>query len=274
MTIIVIYNERGHMNTLVIENLHASIEGKEILKGVSLSLGAGEVVALMGPNGNGKSTLGNVLMGDPRYEISEGTIVFDGEDILSVPAYERARRGLFMAFQYPVELPGIRVSQFLFRIAELRRNPPSGYAAFYRELKEYLEILHMDSAFLDRSVNEGFSGGEKKRLEILQLLVIQPRCAIFDEVDSGLDVDALRLVAQGINRLRGSHFSALIITHYRRLLDLVPVDRVYIMEQGRITRSGDFSLVEALEREGFGAFKEQDPTAPRAQEGIYAARNT
>lgn len=261
------------MNTLVIENLHAGIEDKEILKGVSLSLGEGEVVALMGPNGNGKSTLGNVLMGDPRYKISKGNIFFEGKDILSLPAYERARLGLFMAFQYPVELPGIRVSQFLFRIAELRRNPPSGYTAFYRELKEYQEILHIDPAFLDRSVNEGFSGGEKKRFEILQLLVIQPRCAIFDEVDSGLDVDALRLVAQGISRLRGPHFSSLIITHYRRLLDLVPVDRVYIMEQGRITQSGDFSLVEALEREGFGALKEQETSTLQAQEGAYAIRN-
>ncbi|MCX7655248.1 MAG: Fe-S cluster assembly ATPase SufC [Treponemataceae bacterium] len=243
------------MNILTIEHLHAGIEGKPILRGLSLSITKGEIVALMGPNGNGKSTLAHVLMGDPRYIVTEGSVYFDGKDLLSLSTHERARAGLFMAFQYPVELPGIRVSQFLFRIAELRQNPPAGYTAFHRELKEYMELLRIDPTFLDRSVNEGFSGGEKKRMEILQLLVIQPRFAIFDETDSGLDVDALRLVAQGINYLRGPHFSALVITHYRRLLDLVPVDRVHILEEGKITRTGDFTLVEALEREGFGALR-------------------
>jgi Fe-S cluster assembly ATP-binding protein len=205
----------------------------------------------MGPNGHGKSTLASVLMGHPRYVVSSGSAALFDEDLFSMEVNERARKGLFLAFQYPAEIPGVTVAKFLKRAADLRREPPANATAFLKELKENLAFLNIDPAFVNRYLNDGFSGGEKKRMEILQLLMLKPRFAIFDETDSGLDVDALKVVAAGINRMRGPGFSALLITHYRRLLDLVKPDRVHIMERGRIAASGNFELVELLERDGY-----------------------
>ncbi|HOV93982.1 MAG TPA: Fe-S cluster assembly ATPase SufC [Spirochaetales bacterium] len=236
---------------LVIKNLSASVEDKRILNDLSLSVPDGEVHALMGPNGHGKSTLANVLMGNPNYRVESGEVLLDGEDVLGLKVWERARKGLFLAFQYPVEIPGVTVSKFLKRIADSRRVPPKNTAAFLRELKENMNLLGIDSSFANRSLNEGFSGGEKKRMEILQLLTLQPRFAIFDETDSGLDIDALKVVAEGINHMRGPGFSALVITHYRRLLDLVKPDAVHILEKGSIVANGGFELVELLENEGY-----------------------
>ena len=236
---------------LVIKDLSASVEDKRILNDLSLSVPDGEVHALMGPNGHGKSTLANVLMGNPNYRVESGKVLLDGEDILGLKVWERARKGLFLAFQYPVEIPGVTVSKFLKRIADSRREPPKNTAAFLRELKENMNLLGIDPSFANRSLNEGFSGGEKKRMEILQLLTLQPRFAIFDETDSGLDIDALKVVAEGINHLRGPGFSALVITHYRRLLDLVKPDAVHILEKGSIVANGGCELVELLENEGY-----------------------
>lgn len=239
------------MKGLQIEHLQAGLESKVILSDLNLYVPDGEVHALMGPNGHGKSTLANVLMGHPRYTISGGTITLDGESLLDLDVSERARRGLFLAFQYPVEIPGVTVSKFLKRIADLRKDPPKNASAFLAELKQNLAFLEIDQSFVNRYLNDGFSGGEKKRMEILQLLTLKPRFAIFDETDSGLDVDALKIVAAGINRMRGPGFSALVITHYRRLLDLVKPDAVHILERGHMAASGGFELVELLEKDGY-----------------------
>lgn len=239
------------MEALRVDALGASIDGKKILEGLSLDVADGQVHALMGPNGHGKSTLANVLMGHPRYRVDSGGAFLDGEDLFALDTAQRARRGLFLAFQYPAEIPGVTVAKFLKRAADLRRVPPANAGAFLAELKEAMGFLGIDTAFANRYLNDGFSGGEKKRMEILQLLMLKPRFAVFDETDSGLDVDALKVVAAGINRLRGPGFSALVITHYRRLLDLVEPDRVHVLERGRIVRSGGFELVELLEAEGY-----------------------
>lgn len=239
------------MNALSVKGLKAGIDDKIILEGLDLEVASGEVHALMGPNGHGKSTLASVLMGHPRYVVSSGSAALFDEDLFSMEVNERARKGLFLAFQYPAEIPGVTVAKFLKRAADLRREPPANATAFLKELKENLAFLNIDPAFVNRYLNDGFSGGEKKRMEILQLLMLKPRFAIFDETDSGLDVDALKVVAAGINRMRGPGFSALLITHYRRLLDLVKPDRVHIMERGRIAASGNFELVELLERDGY-----------------------
>jgi Fe-S cluster assembly ATP-binding protein len=239
------------MNALSVKGLKAGIDDKIILEGLDLDVASGEVHALMGPNGHGKSTLASVLMGHPRYVVSSGSAALFDEDLFSMEVNERARKGLFLAFQYPAEIPGVTVAKFLKRAADLRREPPANATAFLKELKENLAFLNIEPAFVNRYLNDGFSGGEKKRMEILQLLMLKPRFAIFDETDSGLDVDALKVVAAGINRMRGPGFSALLITHYRRLLDLVKPDRVHIMERGRIAASGNFELVELLERDGY-----------------------
>lgn len=236
---------------LVIRGLTAGLNTRRIIDGLDLEVPDGEVHALMGPNGHGKSTLANVLMGNPGYTVESGEALLDGENLLDMKVWERAQKGLFLAFQYPVEIPGVTVSKFLKRIADLRREPPKNTAAFLAELKEHLAMLDIDPVFANRYLNDGFSGGEKKRMEILQLLTMQPRFAIFDETDSGLDVDALKVVAEGINHMRRPGFSALVITHYRRLLDLVKPDRVHILEKGRIVASGGFELAELLEREGY-----------------------
>jgi Fe-S cluster assembly ATP-binding protein len=222
---------------------------------LDLTVEDGQIHALMGPNGHGKSTLANILMGHPRYTVQEGAITLDDADLMTLDVSQRARRGLFLAFQYPAEIPGLTVAKFLKRVADLRRDPPKNAAAFLGELKENLKFLEIDPSFVNRYLNDGFSGGEKKRMEILQLLTIRPRFAIFDETDSGLDVDALKVVSAGINRMRGEGFSALLITHYRRLLDLVRPDRVHILERGHIVASGGFELVELLEQDGYDGIR-------------------
>ncbi len=236
---------------LVIRGLTAGLDTKRIIDGLDLEVPDGEVHALMGPNGHGKSTLANILMGNSSYTVESGKAYLDGQNLLDMEVWERARKGLFLAFQYPAEIPGVTVSKFLKRIAELRSVPPKNTAAFLTELKEHFAMLDIDPGLATRSLNDGFSGGEKKRMEILQMLTVQPRFAIFDETDSGLDVDALKVVAEGINHMRRPGFSALVITHYRRLLDLVRPDKVHILERGRIVASGGFELVQLLERDGY-----------------------
>jgi Fe-S cluster assembly ATP-binding protein len=241
---------------LHIDSLHASIDGTPILNGLSLDVPAGEVHAVMGPNGAGKSTLAAVLAGREGYEV-RGTVTLDGTDLLALEPEARAAAGVFLAFQYPTELPGVgnayflRVSLNAIRQARgLDEIPASEFLALARE---HLDALDMDPSFLGRSVNEGFSGGEKKRNEVLQMSLLQPRLAVLDETDSGLDIDALRVVARGIERLRSPERSMLVITHYPRLLELVTPDRVHVLDQGRITRSGDASLARELEAEGYGS---------------------
>jgi len=243
------------MKGLQIRGLTARIDEKIIINGLDLTVEDGQIHALMGPNGHGKSTLANILMGHPRYTVQEGAITLDDTDLMTLDVSQRARRGLFLAFQYPAEIPGLTVAKFLKRVADLRRDPPKNAAAFLGELKENLKFLEIDPSFVNRYLNDGFSGGEKKRMEILQLLTIRPRFAIFDETDSGLDVDALKVVSAGINRMRGEGFSALLITHYRRLLDLVRPDRVHILERGHIVASGGFELVELLEQDGYDGIR-------------------
>jgi Fe-S cluster assembly ATP-binding protein len=239
----------------VIRGLSAGLDTKRIIDGLNLEVPDGEVHALMGPNGHGKSTLANILMGHPGYSVEAGEAYLDGDNLLGLEVWERARKGLFLAFQYPAEIPGVTVSKFLKRIADLRRDPPKNTSAFLAELKANFAMLDIEPSFANRYLNDGFSGGEKKRMEILQLLTVRPRFAIFDETDSGLDVDALKVVAEGINHMRGPAFSALVITHYRRLLDLVKPDAVHILEKGRIVASGGFELVELLERDGYDGIR-------------------
>jgi len=241
------------MSVLSIRGLRAEIDGAEILRGVDLELRSGEVHALMGPNGSGKSTLANVIMGNPRYKVTGGSIHLDSTDVLSLPVHERARLGLFLAFQYPVEIPGLGLAKFLKRATEARL--PEGQrlnvSDFLRETRGIMDFLSFDQAFLNRYLNDGFSGGEKKRAEILQLLALKPRFAIFDETDSGLDIDALKVVASGIERMRGPDFGALIITHYRRILDYAEPSVVHVMYKGRIVLTGGGEIVQALEQRGY-----------------------
>jgi Fe-S cluster assembly ATP-binding protein len=240
---------------LHIEGLTAAIAGKQILNGLDLDIGAGEVHAIMGPNGAGKSTLSNVLAGRDGYEVS-GIATLDGVDLLSRTPEQRAAAGLFLAFQYPVEIPGVGNMYFLrTAVNALRRErgePELSAVEFLKVAKEHLTRLEMDPAFLSRAVNEGFSGGEKKRNEILQMSLLEPRFAILDETDSGLDIDALRVVAAGVERLRGPERSMLVITHYPRLLEYVRPDRVHVLHGGRIARSGGYELATTLEAEGYG----------------------
>jgi len=244
---------------LQIENLHTRIEEKEILKGVNLGIERGEIHALMGPNGSGKSTLANVLLGHPSYTVASGRILFEGQDILEADPEDRARLGMFLAFQYPVEVPGVTVGKFLKRSVEILRDGegPLNVNKFIEELRAAMDTMGMDRSFINRYLNEGFSGGEKKRMEILQMLLFQPKLAILDETDSGLDIDALRIVAQGVNRLRGDQFSALIITHYQRILDYIKPDKVHIMIYGRIVLSGGADLVGELESRGYDWIREE-----------------
>jgi Fe-S cluster assembly ATP-binding protein len=242
----------------VIQGLRANIGDKPILQGIELQLGSGEIHALMGPNGSGKSTLANVLMGHPAYGVTGGRVLLDGEDFLALEPHERALRGVFLAFQYPVEITGVTVGKFLKRAAELRRGEGKlNVSEFIRELRSSLEFLEMDQEFVNRYLNQGFSGGEKKRMEIVQMLLLRPALAILDETDSGLDIDALKLVAKGVNRLRGPDFTSLIITHYQRVLDHIRPDYVHIMYRGRIVHSGGAELVRTLEEKGYEWIKEQ-----------------
>ena len=236
---------------LKIDNLHAEIDGNEILKGLSLEVGKGEIHAIMGPNGSGKSTLSNVLMGHPRYEVTEGTATFMGQDIFELEADERAKLGMFLAFQYPSEVPGVSVANFLRTAVNSVREEELSVMEMYRLLQEKMSIMQMDPKFAERYLNEGFSGGEKKRNEILQMLMLEPKLAIMDETDSGLDIDALQVVAKGVNELRGPEFSAVIITHYQRILRYIEPDHVHVMLDGRIVTSGAKELADELEDKGY-----------------------
>jgi len=223
---------------LKIENLHASIGDKEILKGINLTVGKGEVHAIMGPNGSGKSTLSSVLVGHPTYEVTEGSVTFEGEDILELEPEERAHRGLFLSFQYPVEIPGVSMVNFMRAALNERRKAagldPLPAAEFLKLMKQKRELVELDNKLASRSVNEGFSGGEKKRNEIFQMAMLEPKLAILDETDSGLDIDALRIVAKGVNELRSPENSTIVITHYQRLLDYIRPDFVHVLYKGRI----------------------------------------
>ncbi|HEX5974867.1 MAG TPA: Fe-S cluster assembly ATPase SufC, partial [Rubrobacteraceae bacterium] len=223
---------------LKIENLHVEIDGNEIVKGLDLEVGKGEIHAIMGPNGSGKSTLANVLMGHPRYEVTQGSVTFEGEDVFELEPDERAKLGMFLAFQYPSEVPGVSVANFLRTAVNSVREEELSPMAMYKLLQEKMAVMRMDPKFAERYLNEGFSGGEKKRNEILQMLMLEPRLAIMDETDSGLDIDALQVVARGVNEVRGPEFSAVIITHYQRILRYIEPDRVHVMLDGRIVTSG------------------------------------
>jgi Fe-S cluster assembly ATP-binding protein len=241
------------MKELRVENLHVSIGDQKIVRGLSLAAPQGEVHAIMGPNGSGKSTLAKVLAGHPDYQVTAGKVTMDGENILELEPDERARRGLFLAFQYPSEVPGVTIANFLRAAVQARLPEGQELEAteYYARLYEKMEQLGMDRSFTSRSVNEGFSGGEKKRTEILQLAMLEPRYAILDETDSGLDIDALKTVAHGVNSLRGPNIGILLITHYQRILNYIVPDHVHVMVQGRIVRSGGKELALELEERGY-----------------------
>jgi Fe-S cluster assembly ATP-binding protein len=245
---------------LEINNLHVEVEedGREILNGITLTAQAGEVHAIMGPNGSGKSTLANVLAGRAGYLVTQGTVTYKGEDLLAMAPDERAAKGVFLAFQYPVEIPGVATMQFL-RVAlncqrKARGEPEISMPEFIRLVRERAETLAISQDMLKRPVNVGFSGGEKKRAEILQMAVLEPKLCVMDETDSGLDIDALRIVASGVNGLRSAQRTMIVITHYQRLLDYIVPDHVHVLSDGRIVRSGDRTLAEELEREGYAAY--------------------
>jgi Fe-S cluster assembly ATP-binding protein len=249
------------MPDLEISNLHVSAEDKEILKGLNLEVSRGEVHALMGPNGSGKSTLANAIMGHPALDVTDGAITFEGEDITESAPEERSRAGLFMAFQYPVAIPGVTVAKYL-RMAlnahrEARGEPQISLKDFRKDTEAAMELVDIPREFSSRYVNDGFSGGEKKRLEILQLAMLRPKIAVLDETDSGLDIDALRIVAEGVNKFTGPDMGILIITHYQRILHMVKPDAVHVMYAGRIVKEGGPELVSELEDKGYGWIKEE-----------------
>jgi Fe-S cluster assembly ATP-binding protein len=245
---------------LEIKNLHASVDGNEILRGVDLTVNAGEVHAIMGPNGSGKSTLAQVLAGRDSYDVTEGQVLFNGKDLLALEPEERAREGIFLAFQYPVEIPGVSNTYFLRAAVNAVRTHQGleEYDAvdFMKLVKEKLKVLHIDPELLKRPVNEGFSGGEKKRNEIFQMAVLDPKLAILDETDSGLDIDALRIVSDGVNALRGKDRAIIVVTHYQRLLNYIVPDQVHVLFNGRIVKSGGKELALELEDRGYGWIEE------------------
>ncbi len=246
------------MAELHITNLHVRTEDREILKGVNLAIDRGEVHALMGPNGSGKSTLANTLLGHPAYEITEGQIVFKGQDITEAQPHDRAKAGLFLAFQYPVSIPGVSVANFLRMAMNAKRDEPIPVKEFRNQLQHAIDLLDVDRSFTSRHLNDGFSGGEKKRAEILQMAMLAPDIAILDETDSGLDIDALRTVAEGVQRLHDEQgLGALIITHYQRILHYIKPQFVHIMLEGRIVLDGGVELVERLEREGYDSIRQE-----------------
>jgi Fe-S cluster assembly ATP-binding protein len=246
------------MADLEIRDLHVRIEEREILRGVDLDISRGEIHALMGPNGSGKSTLASTLMGHPSYEITQGTITFKGEDITEAEPHERAHAGLFLAFQYPVSIPGVSVANFLRMAINAKREEPIQVKEFRTALQHAIELLDVDRSFTSRHLNDGFSGGEKKRAEILQMAMLHPDVAILDETDSGLDIDALRTVAEGVQRLHDEQgLGALIITHYQRILHYVKQEFVHILMDGRIVLEGGVELVERLEREGYDEIRRE-----------------
>jgi Fe-S cluster assembly ATP-binding protein len=242
--------------TLQIDNLHVAVEGKPILKGLTLTVNQGEIHAIMGPNGSGKSTLANALMGHPKYQVTDGSVRFKGQDIAEWSADERGRRGLFLAFQYPTAIPGVSVANFLRMSLQARRKemgeekplPPKEFRAL---VKEKMALLKMDDSFAGRYINDGFSGGEKKRAEILQMAVLRPEIAVLDETDSGLDIDALRIVAEGVNALAGPDLGVLLITHYQRILNYIKPQFVHVLVDGRIVKSGGAELAHELEAQGY-----------------------
>ncbi len=246
---------------LDIKDLHAGIDGKEILKGLTLHVGTGEVHAIMGPNGSGKSTLANVLAGRPKYEVISGTVTYQGKDLLTLPTEERSREGVFLAMQYPVEIPGVNNIYFLKAalnaVRKHRGEEELDAMEFLQLAREKMKLVELDEAFMSRGVNEGFSGGEKKRNEIFQMAVLDPKLAILDETDSGLDIDALRIVAQGVNALRSEKHSVLVITHYQRLLRYLVPDFVHVLADGRIVKSGGKELAEELEQKGYEWIEEE-----------------
>jgi Fe-S cluster assembly ATP-binding protein len=246
---------------LKINNLHANVEGEKILKGLNLEIKPGEVHAIMGPNGSGKSTLASVIAGNEEYEVTEGEIVFNKSNIMELSADERAQRGIFLSFQYPIEIPGVTVTNFIrtainqIRKAQGLQDMPAN--EMLKKIREKAEMLSMDRKFLSRSLNEGFSGGEKKRNEIFQMAMLEPKLAILDETDSGLDIDALRIVADGVNKLRTKDNATLVITHYQRLLDYIVPDVVHVLVDGKIIKSGDKELAKELEIKGYDWLKEE-----------------
>lgn len=253
------------MKTLEVKDLWASINGEMILKGVNLTIGAGEFHAIMGPNGTGKSTLAKVVAGAPEFTVERGEVLLDGENLLEMEADERARKGVFLAFQYPVEIPGVTVANFLRLAIQARTGEEVQFMAFYTKLQRALKILDWDESWVNRYLNEGFSGGEKKRNEILQMLMLEPSLAVMDETDSGLDIDALKVVAKGVNALRGPNFSALMITHYNRLLEYIVPDVVHVMVDGRIVKSGGKELAVELEQGGYEPVKQYAATLPKPE---------
>jgi Fe-S cluster assembly ATP-binding protein len=249
------------MSLLEIRNLHVRADDKQILKGVDLSVGKGEMHALMGPNGSGKSTLANAIMGHPSLEVTEGEIVFKGEDVTEADPDERARMGLFMAFQYPVSVPGVTVTKYLRTVMNAHRDAqgldPVSLKDFRKTVEAAMQLVEVPREFTTRYLNEGFSGGEKKRMEILQLALQQPSLAVLDETDSGLDIDALQTVAHGVNTLKGPDMGVLIITHYQRILHMVEPSHVHVLYQGRIVKEGGPELVSTLEEKGYGWIREE-----------------
>lgn len=246
---------------LTITDLHANINGREIIKGLSLEVKAGEIHAIMGPNGSGKSTLSSVITGDPAFEVTQGSIIFDSKDLLELAPEQRANEGIFLSFQYPVEIPGVSMVNFMRSAINEQRKyrqlPPISATEFLRLMREKKELVEMDSKLTNRSVNEGFSGGEKKKNEIFQMAMLGPKLAILDETDSGLDIDALRIVAQGVNKLKSPENATILITHYQRLLDFIIPDFVHVLYDGRIVKSGTKELAYELEAKGYDWIKQE-----------------
>ena len=251
------------MPSLEIRNLHVATDGKEIVRGVSLTINTGEIHAVMGPNGTGKSTMAKAIAGHPDYTITEGDVLLDGKSILPMESDERARAGIFLAFQYPSEIPGVSIANFMRAAVQARmaEGEEIDASAFYKRLYQKMDLLKIDRKFTSRAVNEGFSGGEKKRTEILQMAMLEPRFALMDETDSGLDIDALRIVADGVNHLRGPNLGILLITHYQRLLGYIVPDVVHVMVDGCVVKSGDKSLALELESRGYDWVKKEFASA-------------
>ncbi|OQQ78410.1 Fe-S cluster assembly ATPase SufC [Ligilactobacillus salivarius] len=247
------------MSVLEVKDLHVTVEGKKILKGVNLKMSTGEIHAIMGPNGTGKSTLSSTIMGDPAYKITKGDILLNGKSIIDLPVDERARMGLFLAMQYPQEIPGVTNAEFVKSAINARRpkDDPIPLMDFIKRLDETLETLDMSEEMADRYLNEGFSGGEKKRNEIMQMMMIRPEFAILDEIDSGLDIDALKVVSRGVNQMRGDNFGSLIITHYQRLLNYIVPDYVHVMMDGQLVKTGGPDLAIRLEKEGYAKLRDE-----------------
>jgi Fe-S cluster assembly ATP-binding protein len=256
------------MPDLSITNLHASVDGAEILRGLDLEMSRGEIHAIMGPNGSGKSTLANVLMGHPAYEVTDGSVTFRGTDVLDLEPDERSRLGIFLAFQYPSAIPGVTVANFLRMAVNAHRRGDDGEGdpiripEFRKLLQENMEMLKIDRSMTSRYLNDGFSGGEKKRVEILQMAILKPQLAIMDETDSGLDIDALRIVSDGVNRLSGPEMGVLVITHYARLLRYIKPDVIHVLVDGRIVRTGGPELADELERDGYAPYGIDEEAVP------------